>query len=79
MARFSRRTRSSWPRCTFGSPAILLRSGIGPDQHLSELGIATIANLPVGDRLRRQFRVFATLPITLESRDSKNIDVTQTR
>jgi choline dehydrogenase len=39
---------------TFGSPAILLRSGIGPSQHLSELGIATIASLPVGDRLQDQ-------------------------
>ena len=37
---------------TFGSPAILLRSGIGPSQHLTKLGIATIANLPVGDRLQ---------------------------
>lgn len=40
---------------TFGSPAILLRSGIGPSQHLSELGIATIANLPVGNRLQDQY------------------------
>jgi choline dehydrogenase len=38
----------------FGSPAILLRSGIGPSRHLSELGIATIANLPVGNRLQDQ-------------------------
>jgi choline dehydrogenase len=39
---------------TFDSPAILMRSGIGPSQHLSQLGIATIANLPVGDRLQDQ-------------------------
>jgi choline dehydrogenase-like flavoprotein len=39
---------------TFGSPAILMRSGIGPAAHLSELGIATVADLPVGDRLQDQ-------------------------
>jgi choline dehydrogenase len=39
---------------TFGSPAILMRSGIGPSQHLSKLGIATLADLPVGDRLQDQ-------------------------
>src|ERR1700682_5156799 len=47
---------------TFGSPAILMRSGIGPASHLSELGIATVADMPVGDRLQDQpffFNVYA--------------------
>jgi choline dehydrogenase len=39
---------------TFDSPALLMRSGIGPSQHLSQLGIATIADLPVGNRLQDQ-------------------------
>lgn len=36
----------------FGSPAILMRSGVGPAQHLSEFGIATVVDLPVGNRLQ---------------------------
>ena len=35
-----------------GSPAILLRSGVGPQDHLSEMGIATAVDLPVGQRLQ---------------------------
>jgi choline dehydrogenase len=36
---------------TYGSPAILLRSGIGPDSELRALGIETKLDLPVGKNL----------------------------
>jgi len=45
-----------------GSPAILLRSGIGPQAHLREMGIVTAADLPVGERLQEHpffFNVYA--------------------
>lgn len=35
----------------YGSPLILMRSGVGPAEHLSEHGIGVLADLPVGDRL----------------------------
>ncbi len=38
----------------FGSPAILMRSGIGPAAHLSDLDIPVLADLPVGMRLQDQ-------------------------
>lgn len=37
---------------TYGSPAILLRSGIGPAGELQALGIEPVADLPVGRGLR---------------------------
>ena len=39
---------------SYGSPAILLRSGVGPAAHLAELGIDVVADLPVGQRLQDQ-------------------------
>ncbi len=38
----------------YGSPAVLLRSGIGPAVHLHGLGIAAHADLPVGEGLQDQ-------------------------
>jgi choline dehydrogenase len=39
---------------SYGTPAILLRSGVGPAPDLGELGISVVANLPVGQRLQDQ-------------------------
>jgi choline dehydrogenase len=39
---------------TYGSAAILLRSGVGPARDLADLGIATIADLPVGQHFQDQ-------------------------
>jgi choline dehydrogenase len=39
---------------SLGSPAILLRSGIGPARELADLGIEIVADLPVGQRLHDQ-------------------------
>jgi len=38
----------------YGSPAILLRSGVGPAADLAELGIDVVADLPVGQHLHDQ-------------------------
>ncbi|MDB5475794.1 MAG: oxidoreductase [Phenylobacterium sp.] len=46
------------------SPAILLRSGVGPAAHLAELEIAVKAALPVGESLQDHPVVF--LPVQLE-------------
>ncbi len=39
---------------TYGSPAILMRSGVGPADELAALGIGVVADLPVGQRLQDQ-------------------------
>lgn len=49
----------------YGSPAILMRSGVGPADHLRELGIAVVADLPVGDRLQEHpfyYNIYALKP-----------------
>jgi choline dehydrogenase len=39
---------------SYGSPAILLRSGVGPSAELAKHGIARVADLPVGQHLQDQ-------------------------
>jgi choline dehydrogenase len=54
---------------TYGSPAILMRSGVGPAADLRSLGIDVVADLPVGRRLQDQAFVpngFALAPEYLE-------------
>lgn len=49
----------------FGSPAILMRSGIGPAVHLKELGIPLLQDAPVGERLKEHpfyYNVYALKP-----------------
>lgn len=50
---------------TFGSPAILMRSGIGPANDLRRLEIDVVADLPVGQRLQDHpfsFNIYALKP-----------------
>jgi choline dehydrogenase len=49
----------------FGSPAILMRSGVGPADHLRSLDIPVVSDLPVGLHLQNQpfyFNVYALRP-----------------
>ncbi|MCW2983879.1 MAG: dehydrogenase [Conexibacter sp.] len=58
---------------TYGSPAILMRSGVGPAAHLGELGIEVVADLPVGQRLQDQpfyYNAYALKPDALDMRPS---------
>jgi choline dehydrogenase len=56
---------------TYGSPAILLRSGVGPAADLASLGIGAVADLPVGQRLQDQpfyYNGYALKPEALDMR-----------
>jgi choline dehydrogenase len=52
----------------FGSPQILMLSGVGPAQHLRELGVPVVADLPVGDNLHDHLFV----PVTFTTRGGRN-------
>ncbi|GIM92999.1 GMC family oxidoreductase [Paractinoplanes toevensis] len=54
---------------TYGSAAVLLRSGVGPASDLAGLGISTVADLPVGKRLHDQpfyYNAYALAPDHLQ-------------
>ncbi|WP_410656878.1 GMC family oxidoreductase [Amycolatopsis sp. lyj-112] len=49
------------------SPAVLMRSGIGPAGHLRSLGIDVVADLPVGQGLQDHPMVGVAIPLNEES------------
>jgi len=56
---------------SYGSPAVLLRSGVGPAADLAELGIEIVADLPVGQHLQDQpfyYNAYALKPEALDMR-----------
>ena len=53
----------------YGSPTLLMRSGIGPASHLAEFGIEVLADLPVGQGLRDHPAYFSTYALRKEVRD----------
>jgi choline dehydrogenase len=56
---------------SYGSPAILLRSGIGPAADLAELGIDAVADLPVGQRLQDQPFYYNGYALKVDSLDMR--------
>lgn len=49
----------------YGSPAILMRSGVGPSAHLKSLDIPVVADAPVGERLKEHpfyYNIYALKP-----------------
>jgi len=60
------------------SPAILMRSGVGPSAELSALGIELVADLPVGQGLQDHPMMCVVLPLrpgnTLKSLDDRSMN-----
>jgi choline dehydrogenase len=56
---------------SYGSPAILLRSGIGPAADLAALGIDLVADLPVGQHLQDQPFYYNAYALKLDALDMR--------
>jgi choline dehydrogenase len=56
---------------SYGTPAILLRSGIGPAADLARLGIAVVADLPVGQHLQDQPFYYNAYALKTEALDMR--------
>jgi choline dehydrogenase len=56
---------------SYGTPAILLRSGVGPAADLTELGIDVVADLPVGRHLQDQPFYYNAYALKTEALDMR--------
>jgi choline dehydrogenase-like flavoprotein len=56
----------------YGSPSILVRSGVGPEDELRRLGLNAVADLPVGEGLRDHFGV----PVRFSPSDTMAAEIT---
>jgi choline dehydrogenase-like flavoprotein len=58
------------------SPALLMRSGIGPAADLAGLGIEVVADLPVGRRLQDHAMLLVPIPVRADARPARENRVT---
>lgn len=61
---------------TVGSAQLLLLSGIGPQDHLTSLGIPMVTNLPVGNNLHDHSNTILYFDVLNQSRSYERIDLT---